>query len=121
MARRNVDDLVSVFAEDGTLIYPTRGEIKGKTAIREFFNHFLETFPEIDLVLVNIGVENLFDLIGTNVITTHFFITTTNRKGATFKQEVMQLIKIRRGKLKLVHYFFNDTDNLRRAWRESES
>ncbi len=121
MARRDVDALVSVFAEDGLLIYPIKGEMKGKAAIREFFTHFLEVFPEIDLVLVNIGVENMFDLVGTNVITTHFFITTTNRKGAAFKQEIMQLIDIKHGKLMRVHYFFSDIDNLRRAWRESES
>lgn len=120
VARRDLDAIVSVFAEDAVVIYPTRGSIKGKDAIREFYRHFFQTFPKTGVAVYHVGVENIFDLFGTNVIFTRFEVSTTNRNGVTFQQEGMQLINIERGKLTLLHYFFFDTENLRRAWRESE-
>ena len=120
MARGDLETFLTVFSEDAVVIYPTKGTMKGKEAIRGFYRHFIQTFPKVDPVVLNVGVENIFDLVGTNVISTHFEISTTNRKGITFKQEGMQLIKIKRGKLTLLHYFFFDTENLQHAWRESE-
>ena len=120
IARGDLEAFVSVFAEDGEVIYPTKGSIKGKEAIRAFFRHFMETFPTVDVIVHNVGVENIFDLIGNNVVFTHFEVRTTNRKGNTFRQEGVQRIKIRHGKLTLLHYVFFDTENLLHAWKESE-
>jgi uncharacterized protein (TIGR02246 family) len=120
ISRGDVEAFVSIFAEDGVVVYPTKGAIEGKKAIRSFYDHFIRTFPKIDAVVHHAAVENIFDMVGTNVICTQFEISTTNRKGITFKQEGMQLIKIKRGKLTLLRYFFFDIDNLRHAWKESE-
>jgi uncharacterized protein (TIGR02246 family) len=115
-----LDAFLTVFSDDAVVIYPSKGTMNGKAAIREFYRHFLRTFPKIEVDVSDVCVENLFDLIGTNSISTHFKILTTNRKGIAFEQEGMQLIRTRRGKLTLLHYFFFDTDALRHAWRESE-
>ncbi len=119
-SRQDLNAFVSVFADDAVVVYPTTGPIKGKGAIREFYGHFFQTFPKVEAVAHEICLENSFDLMGTNVISTHFEISTTNRKGTTFRQEGMLLIKAKRGRLTSVRYFFLDTENLRRAWRESE-
>jgi ketosteroid isomerase-like protein len=120
IARGDLESFVSVFSDDGEVVYPTKGVIRGKDGIRDFYGHFMRTFPKVDVEVPNVGVENLFDFVGTNVISTHFMVYTTNRSGVTYKQEGMQLIKIRRGKLTLLHYFFFDTEALRQAWKESE-
>jgi ketosteroid isomerase-like protein len=120
MARGDLDTFLSIFSEDAIVIYPTKGTIKGKEAVGAFYRHFVHTFPKVNPVALNVGVENIFDLIGTNVISVHFEISTTNRKGITFKQEGMQLIRIKHGKLVHLHYFFFDTENLRHAWAVSE-
>lgn len=118
--RRDLDGFVTIFADDAVVNYPTKGDIKGKAAIREFFGHFMETFPKFKGVVRDVGVQNLFDMVGTNVVFTHFEIWTTNRKGVTFHQEGMQLIRITRGKLTLLHYVFFNMESLHHAWKESE-
>jgi uncharacterized protein (TIGR02246 family) len=118
--RGDLDEFVSIFTEDGVVNYPTKGDIRGRAAIREFYAHFLQVFPKVDAVVRDVGVQNLFDLVGTNVVFTHFSVSTTNRHGVTYTQEGMQLIRITRGKLTLLHYVFFDMDSLRRAWEESE-
>ena len=118
--RRDLDGFVAIFADDAVVNYPTKGDIKGKAAIREFFGHFMETFPKFKGVVRDVGVQNLFDMVGTNVVFTHFEIWTTNRKGVTFHQEGMQLIRITRGKLTLLHYVFFNMESLHHAWKESE-
>lgn len=120
MSKGDMDTFYSVFADDAEVIYPTKGSIKGKAAIFEFYSHFRKTFPEVAPVVLNLGVENLFDFVGTNVVSTHFKIATTNREGITYHQEGMQLIKVERGMIKLIHYFFYDTVALREAWTKSE-
>ncbi len=119
-SRQDLDAFLSIFAEDAVLTYPIKEPMKGKEAIREFFAHFFQTFPKVEAVAHEICLENSFDLVGTNVIATHFEVSTTNRKGTTFKQEAMLLIKVKRGRLTSVRYFFLDTEHLRSAWRESE-
>jgi ketosteroid isomerase-like protein len=120
IAKGDMDTFISVFSDDAVVIYPTKGTFTGKEAILGFFLHFVQTFPKIEPVVHNIGVENIFDLVGTNVIFTHFVVSTTNRNGVTFKHEGMQLFKAKRGKLTSLHYFFFDTEALRHAWKESE-
>ncbi len=120
ISRGDVDTFVSVFTDDCLVNYPTKGIIQGKEAVRGFYRHFVETFPKIEAFVRNVGVENIFDLVGTNVLFTHFEVFTTNRKGVTFKQEGMQLIKARGGRLTSLHYFFYDTEALHHAWKESE-
>ena len=118
--RGDLESLVSVFSEDAIVMYPTQGTMKGKDAIRAFYRHFLETFPQVEVNLRHICVENLFDLIGTNVITVHWEIATTNRAGVTFQQTGMQLMETEKGRVKFMQYFFWDTDHLRDAWKQSE-
>jgi ketosteroid isomerase-like protein len=116
----NVDALRSVFHEDATVVYPTRGTITGRTAILEFYRQFLTVFPRVRAVVHAVAVENLFDWVGTNVLALCFEVHTTNRQGVTFTQEGMMLIRLRRGKIMLLCYYFADTVALADAWRASE-
>lgn len=118
--RHDFETLARIFHEDATLVYPTRGTIEGRAGIVEFFRHFLETFPKVQAMVHVAAVEDLFDFAGTNTLTTMFEVHTTNREGVTYHQEGMQLIRLHRGKIKLLRYFFADTDHLARAWSVSE-
>lgn len=121
VVRRDLDALRAVFAEDATMIYPGKGTFTGRPAIVEFYRHFLETFPKVEATVHAAAVENLFDFVGSNVMATCFEVHTTNRAGVTFTQEGMQLIRMRRGKITFLRYFFADTEGLARAWKASES
>ena len=116
----NVDALHSIFHQDASVIYPTRGTIEGRPAILEFYRQFLHVFPKVRAVVHVAAVENLFDWVGTNALAVCFEVHTTNRQGVTFTQEGMMLIRLHRGKITLLRYFFADTVALAGAWRASE-
>lgn len=118
--RNDLEALISVFHQDATVIYPTREKVEGLVAIKEFYRHFLETFPRVRATVKVAAVENLFDFAGTNTLTTLFEVDTTNQEGVTYHQEGMQLIRLHRGKIKLLRYFFADTVALASAWDHSE-
>ena len=117
--RGDVEALRSIFHKDASLIYPTRGEITGREAILEFYRQFLDVFPRVRAVLHVAAVEKLFDWVGTNALVTCFEVHTTNRQGVTFTQEGMQLIRLQRGKIMQMRYFFADTVALADAWKAS--
>lgn len=117
--RGDAEALRSVFHEDASLIYPTRGTIKGRDAIVEFYREFLDVFPKVRAVVHVAAVEDLFDWIGTNSLATCFEVHTTNRQGVTFTQEGMQLIRLQRGKIIQMRYFFADSVALADAWKAS--
>ncbi len=120
VALGDLDTLLSVFRDDAVLIYPMVGRMEGKDAIHKFYTLFLHTFPGVEVEVHNICHERTFDFVGTNVFTTYWDVATTNRRGMTFRQTGMQLIRTRFGRVEHMHYFFADLDALRHAWKESE-
>jgi ketosteroid isomerase-like protein len=116
----DLDALRSVFHQDASVVYPTKGTIAGQPAIVEFYRQFITVFPKVQAI-VHVGtIENPFDLVGTNVLALSFEVHTTNRSGITFTQEGMMLIRLRRAKIMLLRYYFSDTVALAEAWRASE-
>lgn len=117
--RGDVEALRSIFHEDASLVYPTRGTVVGREGILDFYRHMLHVFPRIRAVVHVAAVEDLFDWTGTNVLTTSFEVHTTNRQGVTFTQEGMQLIRLHRGRIRHLRYFFADSVALADAWKAS--
>ena len=120
MACGDLDALLSVFADDATLFYPIKGTMQGKAAIRAFYEHFLQVFPKVVPTVHHICVNNLLDVVGTNVIATHWDVATTNRRGTTYSQTGVHLIETHMGRITSMRYFFADPDQLKQAWKESE-
>jgi ketosteroid isomerase-like protein len=104
--RRDVPAFLSDWREDCAFIYhgniPVSGKMEGKNSIEKWFQNFMELCPKMKFTLKDICVENIFDLVGTNVITAHWDIDLTNRYGDVVHNSGVTIINIKFGKAFLV-------------------
>jgi len=68
-----MEKFLSLWDDDAIFIYPgnvsASGINNGKGAVLTWFNNLLATGPSVHFSIKSICVSNIFDLIGTNVIT----------------------------------------------------
>ncbi len=119
--RRDSSAFLSAWRDDCAFIYPgdisVSGKVKGKTSIENWFQNFMDQFPKIKFTLKNICVENIFDFVGTNVVTAHWDLALTNRDGKEIQNSGVTIINIKFGKASLViDYIFDTGDKFKNAW-----
>ncbi len=119
---RDVASFISDWAEDATFIYPghvsVSGEYKGKKAIEEWFQKFMEQFPQISFTLKHICVQNIFDMTGTNHIAAEWDIKLTNKEGTQLQNSGVTTLDTKMGKAVLVRDYIFDSEKVRIGWGE---
>ena len=96
------------------------GTNKGKSTVSAWFNHLMVAGPSVHFSIKSICVDNIFDLIGTNVITVEWDNSVTNRKGINILVSGVSVIRIKKGRIiKVCDYIF-DPEKLPIAWCEEE-
>jgi ketosteroid isomerase-like protein len=123
--RRDLDAFMASWAENGTYVLPgdlsVSGVTKGKKAIRELFQKYLDTFPVINFTVLNVCVQNIFALGGTNVIAVEWKVNYKNRNGEEFENSGATIIHVKKGKIVLVREYLFDVELEKRAWGEAKS
>jgi len=120
--RGDLGTFLEGFAEDAVLIHPgevpgVSGEHRGKAALRAFYMHELEVFPKLHLTLKHIAVTNLFDMIGNNVVVTHWDADATNREGFRLLNSGISVMTIqRRQVVRMQNYVFDTGERFLTAW-----
>ena len=122
--RRDFSTFLSGWTDDAVFVYPgdlsVSGETKGKAAIENWFQRFLDQFPSIKFTLKNVCVENIFDFLGTNTAAVEWDIDLTNRDGKEIQNSGMTIINIEKGKAVWVKdYIFNTGQKFKEAWGEA--
>ena len=119
---RNMDKFLSLWDDNAIFIYPgnvsVSGTNKGKSAVSAWFNNLMDAGPSVHFSIKSICVDNIFDLIGINVITVEWDNSVTNRKGINILVSGVSAIRIKKGKIiKVCDYIF-DPEKLPIAWCE---
>ncbi len=119
--RRDVSAFLSDWRDDCAFIYPgsipVSGKMEGKDAVKKWFQNFMEQFPEIKFTVRSVSVENIFDIVGTNVVMAHWDIDLTNRDGKVVHNSGVSIINIKFGKAySVTDYIFDTGDKFRTAW-----
>jgi len=122
--RRDMSAFLSAWKDDCVFIYPgdisVSGQMKGKRAIEDWFQKFMDQFPKIKFTVKSVCVENVFEFIGTNVVAAHWDIELTNRDGKEFENSGVTIINIKMGKAFLVKdYLFDTGQKYKEAWGEA--
>jgi ketosteroid isomerase-like protein len=121
---RNMEKFLSYWDENATFTYPgnlaASGTKKGKAAISNWFDNLMEFGPSVHFSLKSICVNNLFDIIGTNVITAEWDNSVTNREGMDLVVKGVSIIRIKLGKIVEVRDYIFDVDSLPIAWCEKD-
>ena len=123
--KRDVQAFTAGWAEDATFIFPSYisagGEIKGKKAIEEWFNKWMEQFPKVNFVVKNVFVSNVFAFGSTNVFAVEWDENVTNRDGKDFQYGGVTVIQVKNGLATLVRDYIPEAEILKRAWGEEKT
>ena len=120
---RDIKNFLANWQDDATWIYPgdisASGEYKGKQAIEEWFQRFLDQFPTMKITLKNVCVKNILDFVGTNVVTVEWAEENINKDGNKVQFRGVTVITLKFGKAThVIDYVFNTNEYFRKAWSE---
>ena len=121
----NQGDVAAIMAnwnDEATLTYPgnlsVSGTRKGRGAIEAWFRHFVEAVPTRTFKLSSICVQNIFDIVGTNVIAAQWEDRPVNRAGESFHVRGVTVATSRWGKITSSTVYIFDPSVLPRIWGE---
>jgi ketosteroid isomerase-like protein len=118
----NIEAFTNSWAEEAVFVYPpgvsASGTIRGRENIRKWFGKWMEQFPKRNFVLKNVCVKNIFDFIGSNVVSVEWKVNVTNKDGKDFGLDGVTTIDIRKGKAVRVCDYIADTAVWKEAWGE---
>jgi hypothetical protein len=117
-----MEKFLSLWDDSAVFIYPgnvsVSGTNKGKRAVSAWFNNLMDAGPSVHFSIKSICVDNIFDLIGTNIITVEWDNSVTNRKGINILVSGVSVVRIKKGRIiKVCDYIF-DPEKLPIAWCE---
>ncbi len=119
---RNMEKFLSLWSENATFTYPgnlsVSGTKVGKIAITDWFNNLMDAGPSVRFSLKSICVDNIFDIVGTNVVTAEWDNFTTNRNGIDYLVKGVSIIKIKMGKITEACDYIFDLESLPTVWCE---
>ena len=100
---RNLDAFLANWSEAATYVYPgnlsASGEFKGKESIKEWYENFMEQFPQAIFDIKNICVEKLCPInLRTNSVIVEWDGLFTNRDRQEFKNSGVTVFNIEKGK-----------------------
>jgi limonene-1,2-epoxide hydrolase len=117
-----MEKFLSLWDENAIFKYPghvsVSGTNEGKSTVSAWFNNLMDAGPSVHFSIKNICVDNIFDFIGTNVITVEWDNSVTNRKGINILVSGVSVIRIKKGRIIKVRDYIFDPEKLRIAWCE---
>lgn len=110
--------------EDAVFIYPgevsVSGVVTGKTSIQSWFGNLMDCGPSVHFTLKNVAVENILDVVGTNVICAEWENAVTSRDKKKMTIYGVSVIRLRKGKIVHVRDYIFNAEELPDAWCETE-
>ena len=120
--RRELHTFLRDWADDATFVYPgnlsVSGKMEGKAAIDDWFQKFMNWFPDVNFTVKNVCVENIFALGGTNVLAVEWDVALTNRDGKEFENNGVTVITLKKGKAVQVCDYIHLGETAKEAWGE---
>ena len=121
MNRGKIAPLLSRWEDNATLSYPgnmpASGDFKGKKTIEQWFRTFFEVFPQRKFTVNSVGIQNVFDFSGTNVISIEWDVVMTDHEGQDYMNRGVTVIHSVNGKAIAVRDYYFDIDALKEAWK----
>ena len=120
---RDIKKFLANWHDEATFVYPgnisASGEFKGKKAIEEWFQKLLDQFPTFQNTPKNVCIKNIFDFVGTNVVTVEWDEANINRDGENVFLSGVTVITLTFGKATHAQdYLFNTDEEIKKAWGE---
>lgn len=119
--RHDLARFMAAWRTGGEFVYPgdipESGTFRGIAAVESWFRRFFEQFPTIEFTVRHVCVQNIFDLVGTNVAAVQWDVRLINRDGREGHNAGVTMITLDGGKVVAARDFIFDLgDNFRRNW-----
>ena len=124
MNNRNMDKFMKAMSKDCVWIYPgnlsVSGTFTGKENVTKWFQHFQDQFPTRIFTVTHLGVGNIFDFIGNNVISAKWELELVNKAGEKFKNSGVTVLTIKGAKVVKGEDFLKTSggDEFKKLWGE---
>ena len=122
--QRDIEQLLSHWTDDATLIYPGNlpfsGELRGRPMLTAFFEIYLEQFPQLEFTAQDTFISNMFAIGFSNTVAIETAIKYTNRWGDTFENSVTSILKLKHAKVWYDKDYYFDLDTLNKAWEGAD-
>ncbi len=122
--RGDIDEIMANWHDDATFTYPgsisVSGTRTGKKNIEAWFNHFIEAIPTRTFRPLSIAVENIFDLVGNNIVSVLWDNRPINRAGEEYFIRGVTVSRLRWGKIVEATTYVLEYEFLPRLWGEAE-
>ena len=120
---REIKGFLANWHDESTWVYPGRisasGEFNGKEAVEKWFQKYLAQFTSVKAIPKSVCVKNIFDFVGTNVVTVNWDEELINKEGSHFQFTGVTVITLKFGKATHAQeYIFNTDEEIRKAWGE---
>ena len=124
--RHDVQALLRNYADEVVFVYPgtvgPHGVHRGKDAVKALLERIFAQFPTIDFRIKAIALANAFDLLGNNVVYTHWDVSLTNSHTVRAEFSGITVATVRRGKVVLIEDVFDASgDQHQRSWAAAGS
>lgn len=120
---RDMQRFFESWDEDAVFIYPgevsVSGTVTGKTAIQSWFRNLMNCGPSVHFTLQSIAVENILDVVGTNVVCVEWKNAVTSREENEMTVYGVSVIRLRKGKIVCVRDYIFNAEILPAAWCET--
>ena len=121
--KRDISSFLKNWHDDAAFVFPgntsAAGTFRGKEAIAGWFNRLLDQFPTFNITPKNVCIQNLFDFVGTNVVTVEWEENNINKDGRRIQVSGVTVITLKFGKATLAkEYIFATDEELKIAWSE---
>lgn len=120
--RHDLQALLNNYAPDVVFEYPGTvgpcGTHRGKDAVRALLERIFQQFPVIDFRVRTIALANPLDMLGNNVVYTHWDVSLTNRDAIRAEFGGITVATVRKGKVVLIQDIFDaSSEQHQRSWR----
>jgi ketosteroid isomerase-like protein len=118
----DLEKFLKAWSENAIWIYPGKvkagGQFVGKAEVKRWFEEFIKQFPQMKFILKNVGVDNIFDMVGNNTIFAQWDLELTNKDGLKSTNSGVTVLKIKGSKVIHGEDFMTtiDGDDYKRAW-----
>lgn len=123
MNSRQVDRMLTDWAEDAEFIYPgsTRasGRHRGKGEVHRWWTAFFAHFPESHFNIKTLYVDKLLSMTASNRLAVEWEVVVRDQQGREFRNHGVSLVDVQGGKVVRFEDFIFDQEALARAWGDA--
>jgi ketosteroid isomerase-like protein len=118
----NLDKFMEAWSDNCIWIYPGKvtagGRFTGKAEVTNWFEKFIQQFPQRKFTLTHIGIGNIFAMGGNNIVSALWDLELTNKDGVKITNAGVTVLTIKGSKIVHGEDFLrtSDGDDYKRAW-----